>query len=248
MKGFPWFVLLPALLFPPGLKAAVTVFGPAPYQKASDSPFYKGAQVGTLYLEDFEDALLNTPGVSIKNGEPARFPGVDGDDGVLDNRSNGMVWATHSGPLADYGNNFSLEIKFDEMEGQGYPVCAGLVLLGFSTLPEGFEAYYLFRAYDGQGNDVTGDVFVEAVHLPPATPNNSTLGNQFVGIRSDTGISKILLGAARLDHLQYGYAIPEPSAITLAVLSGLWLPGTRRGRAWKNPARQPGLTLNGPRI
>ncbi len=231
MKRSPWYALLPVLFAPLRLDAVVTVFGPVPYQKTSDSPFYEGIQGGTLYLEDFEDALLNTPGVSIAGGFPARFPGVDGDDGVLDNRSNGLIWRTHGGSLPEYGDVWSTEIKFESSEEQGYPKYAGLVLPGFSTLSEGFDSYDLFRAYDGLGNDVTGDIRVKMVRLPPSTPSTSTLGNQFIGIYSDNGISKVLLAGTALDHLQYGYAIPEPgSALMLATAGSLVLLRRQRDR------------------
>ncbi len=70
------------------LTAAVTVFGPIPYRQRSDSPFYQGILEGNIYLEDFEDGELNTPGVAISdNGRILRDISVDEDDGML----NGMA-------------------------------------------------------------------------------------------------------------------------------------------------------------
>ncbi len=147
LMTFPaWLSLGITLCAPLRLKAVVTVFGPVPYAQRSDSPFYSGIQNGTLYLEDFEDRLLNIPGVSIRNGGTAQLQGVDEDDGILNNRGTGTVWATHSGYLGDYGEPWMVEIKFDEDPEQGYPEYAGMALLGFTTFP-GASAYYLFRAY-----------------------------------------------------------------------------------------------------
>jgi hypothetical protein len=48
----------------------------------------------------------------------------------------------------------------------------------------------------------------------------STEGDQFVGIYPDNGISKLLLGPTPFDHLQYGYSIPEASAVMFIGIAG----------------------------
>jgi hypothetical protein len=132
--------------------------------------------------------------------------------------------------IPEYGPQWSTEISFTPTAEQGYPNYAGLALLGYTTLPLDAAAYRLFRAYDGQGNDITGDVRIDLIHLPTSTPLFSTLGDQFVGIYSDNGISKILLSSSRFDHLQYGYTIPEAGVPTLTAIAGLLLLNHRRHR------------------
>jgi hypothetical protein len=90
------------------------------------------------------------------------------------------------------------------------------------------DIYFLFRAYDGASNDVTDDMHIDLVHLPPGTSIFSALGDQFIGISSENGISRILLGAGSFDHLQYGYSIPESGVTTLTALTGFLLLSHRR--------------------
>lgn len=57
--------------------AATTVFGPLPYRQRSESPFYRGIQEGTIYLEDFEDGQLSPQGVTMRSGAIVLDQGVD---------------------------------------------------------------------------------------------------------------------------------------------------------------------------
>jgi hypothetical protein len=212
----------------PGEASGASIFGPVPYHQKSDSPFYPGIRAGTLYFEDFEDGLLNTPGVSVRNGAIGGAQGVDEDDGVLDDRGISQVWLSNRFVIPEYGSPWVIEISFTPTPDQGYPKYAGLALLGFTSLPPDAEAVFLFRAYDGLGNDITGDKQIDLVHLPPGTPLLSTQGDQFVGLYSDNGISKILLAAGKFDHLQYGYSIPESGVTTFTALTGFLLLSRRR--------------------
>ena len=81
------FVLLICVQFAP-LHAA-TVQSVNPYDSAADSPF-NSAAYAYFYLEDFEDGLLNTPGVTASTGGvtsvvfgPNIHDSVDLDDGVF---------------------------------------------------------------------------------------------------------------------------------------------------------------------
>ena len=70
--------------------ASAQIFhGPTPYLSTADSPFPLGS--GGFAFEDFEDGLLNVPGVTGSGGivTSTQYPGtiidsVDADDGVLD--------------------------------------------------------------------------------------------------------------------------------------------------------------------
>ncbi len=76
--------------------------GPTPYLQTSDSPWLSQIGSANFYLEDFEDGLLNTPGVSA-TGANVIGPGgltdsVDGDDGNVD--GSGSTGRSFSGPRA----------------------------------------------------------------------------------------------------------------------------------------------------
>jgi len=55
---------LAALVFlAPSATAEPIFFGPTPYLSAADSPFDLSGLGTTMFLEDFEDGELNTPGI-----------------------------------------------------------------------------------------------------------------------------------------------------------------------------------------
>jgi len=110
--------------------ATFRMWDPTPYRSALDSPFYEGIQGGIIFLEDFEDGLLNTPFVRDGAG-PLAFgttyrslitptgvspiSNVDGDDGILDfQESQGDSWITvrsDTGPLEYFDMNLSGDVE-----------------------------------------------------------------------------------------------------------------------------------------
>ncbi len=228
MKVSPLLILLLGTASHIPLHAATTTFGPLPYRQKSDSPFYQGIIDGTIYLEDFEDGQLSPPGVAIRSGEPRQDRGVDEDDGVVDGLGDNTVWRTSGNILPDYGVPWEIEISFVRDPVRGYPTYVGFALLGYSTLPPPATPYKLYRGYDGSGDDFTGDVRIDALRLPSNTPYYSTAGDQFVGMYNDQGISKVILSPMRFDHLQFGWAVPEPGTATLSGLAAVLLLARRR--------------------
>ena len=208
--------------------AATTVFGPTPYRQAADGPFYLGIREGTIRLENFEDQAFNTPGVNAPGGRIVNDQGVDEDDGSLDGIGHNYVWHWNGEFVPDYGTPWTFEISFAPDPEKGFPLYAGLALLGFSTLPENQPSFYSFRAIDATGQELTETLRILQTHLPPSTDYFSTGGDQFIGIHSDRGISKILIGAGRFDHLQFGWAVPEPGTVTLSGLAAVLLLARRR--------------------
>ena len=219
---------IPLLLCCCSASAAVTVLGPAPYRQAADSPLYPGIQAGTIRLENFEDQAFNTPGVSVPGGQIVNDQGVDADDGSLDGFGRNYVYDWRGQVVPEYGPPWTFEINFTPDPEKGYPLYAGLALLGFSELPANLPSFYHFRAFDAAGVDLTGDIKVPGIHLPPSTDYYSSAGDQFIGIYSSSGISRILLGAGRFDHLQFGWAVPEPGIFTLSGLAAVLLLARRR--------------------
>lgn len=56
-----------ALFAPAGAIALAVTHGPNPYPSAADSPF-ASLNIPSFQLEDFEDSVLNTPGVTATTG------------------------------------------------------------------------------------------------------------------------------------------------------------------------------------
>ncbi len=220
---------IPFLICCGSVSAATTTFGPLPYRQKSDSPFYQGIIDGTIYLENFEDGQLSPPGVAIRNGQPDEDQGVDEDDGLIDGLGRNMIWYSPGNFLPDYGVPWLFEINFTRDSVRGYPTYVGFALVGYSNLPPGAMPYSLYRGYDSEGNDVTGDVKIDRINLPIGTPYYSTAGDLFVGMYNDQGISRVIIGAAgRFDHLQFGWAVPEPGTVTLSGLAVVLLLKRRR--------------------
>lgn len=197
-----------------------------PYQRRVNSPFFTGIPSGDILVEDFEDQQLNTPGVRMRHGLPDEDQGVDEDDGVFDGMSRNWVWSNDNITFSEAGHVWAHEINFDRDAERDYPRYVGLAMLSFSTFPVGFSDGYRLMAFDADGNAL--DLFVEAIHLPPSTPYFSTAGTQFIGFHSDDGISRILFSGRILDHLQYGWAVPEPDAAILTGLPAFLLLARRR--------------------
>jgi hypothetical protein len=77
--------------------ADFTFLGPTPYLSAADSPFPVDGSNPEFYLEDFEDGLLNTPGIfqpllpithATVIGPNEFTDSVDADDGIIDGSGN----------------------------------------------------------------------------------------------------------------------------------------------------------------
>ena len=65
---------------------------------------------------------------------------------------------------------------------------------------------------------------------PPANPIGVSDRHRFIGFYAEEGISMLeLVNVSQVDHLQYGYAIPEPSTALLTLLA-LPLLGRRKRR------------------
>jgi hypothetical protein len=73
--ALPLSVLTFAALFPV-IKASAQLIGPTPYLSSLDSPF-NGPVFSYFFLENFEDGLLNVPGVTASAGSlipPGEIP------------------------------------------------------------------------------------------------------------------------------------------------------------------------------
>jgi len=198
------------------------------YARASDSPF-ASTSFTWFHLENFEDHLFNTPGVSASAGGvtsvffgPSIHDSVDTDDGVLDG----------SGLLGD-----------DYFSGSG----AGGIVFTFSAAALGALPTHAGLVWTDGGGSTTFEAFdhngvsmgVVTVNIANATVTGETNEDRFFGAVDPLGITAMKIGNAsggiEIDHLQYGLAaaVPEPESYAL-MLAGLGLVGfvakRRRGR------------------
>jgi RHS repeat-associated protein len=169
------------------------------YLSFQDSPF-RNLSTSYFYNEDFEDHLLNTPGVTADAGGvtsviwgSTAHDSVDADDGVIDGSgANGDCYYTFNG-------NAGVKFTFNASVLGSLPTHAGLVWTdGAGTVS--------FEAFDRNGVSmgVRGPF-----NLPDSAYFGATAEDRFLGAYNPQGISAIRVlntsGGLEVDHLQYGF-------------------------------------------
>ncbi|MBW1768500.1 MAG: hypothetical protein JRJ65_15825 [Deltaproteobacteria bacterium] len=151
------------------------------YLTFDDSPF-GSLNLNPFSLEDFEDGVLNTPGLSI-SGTPAGNP-VEGG-GVASDTGDGSGQALR---LSTDTQQRSLNFNSDAAD--GYPTHAGFVFYGTDDI-------LTATCYSPSGNFTGVD--------------HKLLNGEFIGFYRPCGIGSITLtstphplGGFFLDHIQYG--------------------------------------------
>lgn len=216
--------------------ASAQLIGPSPdaatpYLSFADSPF-NGGVFSSFYLEDFEDHLLNVPGVSADFGGvtsvvfgPNIHDSVDGDDGVFD------------------GSGLQGDSYFYNAGSQGVTFTFNPNVLGFLPSHAGIVwtdgvGPITFEAFDQNGVSL-GTVIGNHSNN---SFNGEAADDRFYGIVHPGGVSALKVsnasGGIEVDHLQYGRLgqvsdVPEPGmpALLAAIAlsgGGLYL---RRRRA-----------------
>lgn len=202
------------------------IFDDSSYLDESDSPFDLFGPGNEFFLEDFEDGLLNAPGLSAFGGE-IRLPGpytdsVDTDDGSMNGSGIGghNYWAFfgQNGPVARF--------EFNEEILGALPRSAGLVWTDGN-----FFATTIFEAFGANGESLGIMEFT----LGDDNHRGGTGEDRFMGIEFAGGISAIEiradLGRIEIDHIQYGDLVPAPAAFGLLGLAGLISGRTRRRKS-----------------
>ncbi|MBC8143546.1 MAG: hypothetical protein H7Y38_19115 [Armatimonadetes bacterium] len=196
--------------------ARAQLLTPTPYLSVTDSPFASLPTVsgGYFFLEDVEDNLFNTPGVtfngivtSISFGLGTIVDSVDADDGAI-NGANG-----NAGVFGDslFSNN-SMTFDFNATTLGTLPSHVGIVWTDGSNN----ITFEVFDALGASFGTVTGS------HAD-GNFNNGTAEDRFYGAINAGGISRITVsnpGGLELDHLQYGtlqntVAVPEAGTLSL---------------------------------
>lgn len=184
-----------------GKKLADGLLEPVPYTSRADSPL-QGVLLATYdHFEDWEDGLVNTPGVTPSSTQigsqfgAALIDSVDGDDGVVDGKCAKAAGTCNSGFAGG-----TIDFTFDAAVLGALPTHVGIAWTDGSTTCDA-----IFEAFDG--NDVSlGTKTAAAVG---DNSNNGTVAEDryFVAVHA-AGIKKIVVkssaGGVEVDHLHYG--------------------------------------------
>lgn len=202
--------------------AGFTFIGPFHYQSIADSPFDHSGLGSTFFVENFED-LTYPPGIPDYNASPWGNLGssVDADDGSVDNVDNGgRSVITGISTCAGFFCTAGAGWDFDTSAFGQLPTFAGIVI----TASEGGGLY----AIDSSSADI-GFADFSTVKSKP----NDASDDWFIGVLNPSGIAGLSYqigvdtspghasSPARVDHLQYGIATPEPSGVAIALIGGL---------------------------
>ena len=232
------FALAIGLIVSWGNESYAAILGPTPYLSFSDSPF-SGESFSYFFLEDFEDGLFNTPGVSASAGGvtsvvfgPNIHDSVDADDGVID--GSGLSGDSYFSPSGSEGILFT----FDADVLGSLPDSAGLVWTdGAGTTF--FEA-------SGPGGISLGTVGPVEIADGFGLFGGETGEDRFFGVSGLGAIESIFISnvtpGIEIDHLQYGLtasvsdptpgtSIPEPatSIFGLLTVAGMTVTMKRKG-------------------
>jgi hypothetical protein len=216
-------VLFLVLGMPLGANAIPISYGPTHYSSfAADSPF-KSVSFSYFFLENFDDHLLNTPGVSVspptvKTSANSGFSGSIIDQVGLEGGCPPGGVAVPCDTL--FGGGLpGFTFTFDAGVLGSLPTHAGVVW----TDGAGTTSFQAFAA-DG----VTVLCSIGPVAIADGSVFGTTADDNFFGCSDAGGISKIAIsntsGGIEVDDLQYGRvgaaSVPEPSTLLL-VGSGL---------------------------
>ena len=168
---------------------------PTPYLSLADSPF-NAQTFDYFYLENFEDGVLNTLGVTINQGSLSSSfaaDSVDADDGIIDGSGlNGKsLWHPDS-----------ITFSFDSGILGKLPTHVGIVFT--DDTPGGLIT---FEAFDKNGISLG----TKSANLGDNSFYGTTGEDRFFGVIYPEGISKILINDnnspnnLEVDHLQYGF-------------------------------------------
>lgn len=193
--------------------------GPLPYLQASDSPWSAIFSDPSFHFENFEDGLLNTPGVTANGsviGPGGLTDSVDGDDGTVN--GSGSLGRSYFRSSGSQGITFN----FSEAVLGALPQRAGIVWTdGAGSIT--------FEAFDKNGVSLG---ILTGTHADGGV-SGSTAEDRFYGWENLGGIGSINIrnssGGIEVDHLQYS-AVPEPTTMALLGLGGLGIFLKRRAK------------------
>lgn len=180
----------------------VSLDGPKHYLSLNESPFKTKEYSQYFYLIDFENQIIDTPGIKATNGNPIHFKtysvplgvdSVDSDDGYIDGVGRG---GSYSYQYVPYG-----EFEFDQNVLNALPT-----RVGFVVTDADWNVTITVEAFGPDGLRL--DKKFESVAVgDQVSQAGETDEDVFFGISSPDGIKKIKItmsGALEIDHVQYG--------------------------------------------
>lgn len=189
----------PAIDAPVGPVDAAVPFllGPTAYLSVADAPWSAG-DFTVFYREDFEDGVLDTPGVVATAYQMSSTFGaemidsVDADDGTIDGACQigcDALWA-----------NGTVTFTFDADALGGLPTAVGVV-----WTDGGPGSTVVFEAFAADRTPL-GNLMVPGI--PDGDTRGGTAEDRFFGVRYGAGVGSIRIGntsgGIEVDHLQYG--------------------------------------------
>jgi hypothetical protein len=174
---------------------------PIPYLSRADSLFNGVSFPSYLHFEDWEDGLVNTPGVTPSSTQvgasfgAALVDSVDGDDGVIDGKCEKVAGTCNSGFAGG-----TIDFTFDAVTLGNLPTHVGIVWTDGSP---GCDA--IFEAYDAADALIGSKT---AAGVGDATNYNTVAEDRFFSVVHAAGVKRIVVksssGGIEVDHLQYG--------------------------------------------
>ena len=197
------------------------LIGPTAYFGFDDSPF-NGLSFSYFHLEDVEDSLINTPGLSATGGfvsNNGNQDSVDADDGVIDGNGSAGRSYVQQAALSQLTFEFSAALL------GALPTNVGVVWTDGSSNGSGVPGQFEFEAFDSLGFSIG----ILSANLGDGFIAGQTGEDRFFGVTFATGVSRIEfrnLSAASLayievDHIQYGLSVVPALGTSWLLFLGL---------------------------
>ena len=211
------------LVFQPDLSRQAYFISSIPYFSFNDSSFrLLNPQSLYFYLEDFEDGVLNTQGVTASSlsqtyltvfQDSPHVDSVDSDDGDIDGSGK------KGRSFYDRGNGVigGIRFSFNPNLLGSFPTEVGIVWTdSYSNTSFSLDGSPLiFEAYDNWGSSL-GKIETAPFEMGDGKINGTTSDDRFFGVSYSQGISRVEISQTEIasgsgygievDHLQYGYA------------------------------------------
>jgi hypothetical protein len=170
---------------------------PVPYKSRADSPFSGLVFASYSHFEDWEDGLVNTPGVtpsSTATGSGSLCDSIDGDDGIVDGKCD-KAGGCNSGFAGG-----TISFTFDDVALGAFPTHVGIAWTDGNL---GCNA--VFEAYDA------ADVLIgtkTAAAVGDAVNTGTVDEDRYFTVVHAAGVKRVVVsssaGGVEVDHLHYG--------------------------------------------